>query len=271
MRVNPMTDPKVIEAMETLLKKPFHEIAPNYLPSGAIDQFIDQVAQGEIPVKFPPEAKDNLMMGYTMGRQVLTNGLGMWGIVDLTWTQELVITITQHHQERLSTNDLPTILEVMGGKGYLAKALTHHGLTVTCTDDRSWNYDEKGIKDVYPVETLDAVAAVEKYGSTHDVLLMSWVPYDSDIGARVAKAWGKVKPIIVIGEPLGGCTGDDEFNENMEYDPNLEVDMPSWAAIHDYCQIGYWTGGVTVVSGNGISMYQQPPLASREANTPNEL
>lgn len=109
------------------------------------------------------------------------------------------------------------VLEIMAGTGYVGNILAMNGIDIISTDDGSWNNTFNKIyrRD----ESIDCIKAIEKYGKECDVLLISWVPYMENIGAKAMSLYHEINPngaIIWIGEPAGGCCGDDEDFEVME-------------------------------------------------------
>lgn len=149
---------------------------------------------------------------------------GMWAIVTQSWVTNMADWI-----------DNRSVLEVMSGRGWLAKALSEQGVTITATDDFSWKIN--GHKPVFNVIKQNAWEAAKQ--SQDDLLLMSWPPYDDNTATRVIEAWGPDRPIIYIGEGEGGCNADDEFFRLFKSDlrqPDLW--LPRWPHIHDYIQIG---------------------------------
>lgn len=113
------------------------------------------------------------------------------------------------------------VLEVMSGTGYMAMALRQEGVDIIPTDNKTWAGFE-GRKTWVDVETIDAVKAVHKYAKDVDFVLMSWPPYMDPIGYHVwlaiqeeIKALNKNIRLVLIGEGIGGCTGDDDLNDGV--------------------------------------------------------
>ena len=109
------------------------------------------------------------------------------------------------------------VLEVMGGTGYVGKILSNKGIDIISTDNNEWadHFDTIYKRD----ESIDCISAVKKYGKECDVLLMSWVPFGSSIGADTMQLYHEINPngaIIWIGEPEGGACGSDEDFEVMD-------------------------------------------------------
>lgn len=153
------------------------------------------------------------------------NKWGMWTIVDLMWTKQLADWI-----------DGRKVLEVMAGRGWLAKALASHGVDIIATDNQSWNHSKHGIFDI---QRIDAIAAVRQNDNS-DILLIAWPPYNEPIATRTCDAWGTKRPIVYIGEGQNGCTADNEFFEHFYPDDDLMIKIPRWYGLYDYLEIGTW-------------------------------
>ncbi len=97
-------------------------------------------------------------------------------------------------------NDLSgkRVLEVFGGRGYLAGQLSQRGVDVRSTSVlSSMDGHEYGL--YYDVEPLNAVDAIKKYYDTVDILLMSYPTADNG-AQRALITWGADKPVVYIGE-----------------------------------------------------------------------
>lgn len=153
----------------------------------------------------------------------------MFGLVDLTWTKTLATELAGAR-----------VLEVMAGRGWLAKALSSHGIDIRATDGHV-GYGVKDVPPVFPVKVMDIMEAIKTYASSSDVLICSWPPYDDPSFRLALRYWTKSKPIYVIGEGIGGCTADDKFWEtfiehNWYHHPNQ---------YSQYSRVfkGYWPEG----------------------------
>lgn len=161
---------------------------------------------------------------YDLDRK-LRDHYGMFALVDMSWTAGLEKWIAGR-----------SCLEVMAGKGWLAKALSDHGCDVVATDGRlSHKANVEGAP--FDVIHMEAVEAIQKF-KDKDVLIMSWPPYGTHDATRTAEAWGTTRPIVYIGEGHGGCTADDDFHEGFFLEQ--EIDMPNLFCIHSRCLIGRW-------------------------------
>ena len=143
---------------------------------------------------------------------------------------------------RLLTRNIH-VLEINGGLGAISAMLnTYPFLDVICTDVKTetsnFNYD----KDEWmPVEKLDWVEAVEKYGEWADVVISSWPR------GGLLKPFTRLHEInpdakfIYIGEGPGGCTADDNFllsphvvlDEDDDKLINVNEVFPIWEGMHD--------------------------------------
>ncbi len=151
---------------------------------------------------------------------------GMWAAIDMTWTKRLADWIGDR-----------VVLEVMAGRGWLAKALTLHGLTVFATDDHSWDAKHSRAAIGFPIIEIDAVEAVERFEA--DVLIISWPPYGCDKILHVMNTWGTERPVVYIGE-FGGCNAPEEFSTFFDLIDDLRFGMPHHDMIHDDVFAGYW-------------------------------
>jgi hypothetical protein len=181
-------------------------------------KFITCLIKGEIP-EAPPEALD----GYEY-RKIATER-NMWAIVTQDWVKELAEWIGDQ-----------TVLEIMSGAGWLAKALYSEGIKILATDNYSWKHYNK--KLVFDVKVLDGISAVKDFKNQYNLLLVSWPPYDKDQICRICEEWGEEKPIIYIGEHEGGCNAVDEFFQHFDFFETF--DIPQWFGMHDELMIGYY-------------------------------
>lgn len=118
------------------------------------------------------------------------------------------------------------VLEVFAGNGFFAAQLAARGVAITATTQFS-GHDAHEYGLYYDVEELEAVAAVQAYGATHDVLLMCW-PTTTPRALQAVEAWGGEKEVVFVGEVtdyakghLGGCA-TDAFFERMHFHRRLD-------------------------------------------------
>ena len=107
-------------------------------------------------------------------------------------------------------------LEIMCGRGVLAKALWDCGVTVVATDDQSWGLGEQWWRRCawVEVEKLDCVAAIEKYGPVSDLVICSWPPPEDPSAHRALLKMREVAPqarMIYIGEENPLVNADTAF------------------------------------------------------------
>ena len=115
-----------------------------------------------------------------------------------------------------------TILEVMGGTGYLSHWLRIHGnMDVICTGLQLKDWQFSKAKQWVPVELLKASEAVLKYPDR--TVLVSWIPCggcDDNDDILMLQNMAPGQQLILIGEDTGGCTGSEWFfdtlNDNFE-------------------------------------------------------
>ena len=90
-------------------------------------QYVIAIAQKKIPVN-APSIGDGSKGAYKRRNEM--NKMGVWAAVSMDWVTELAEKHLKHKK----------VLEIMGGSGLLAKAITSTGLCerVVCTDDFSW-------------------------------------------------------------------------------------------------------------------------------------
>jgi len=196
-----------------------------------IDEFLECVRQGHVPPTPPDQLRYGsnpkyMTLRYEWREECIKRD--MWAMVDLAWTKKLADWI----------NGRP-VLEVMAGRGWLAKALSFHGVPIHATDDFSWDKTSGyGFDPVYPVLNCEAREAI-KNSEMYKVLIMSWPPYDNPIAYEVIKRWGANRPIVYIGEGEGGCNATDEFFEHFqESDEELDFPMPQWHGLYDSVCVG---------------------------------
>jgi hypothetical protein len=196
-------------------------------------QYVEEIEAGRVPKFSPGIPGFDFRLGYFYARTRCINR-GCWAIVDQQWTKQLADWIGTR-----------TVLEVMAGGGWIAKALKDHGVDIVATDDYSWPKGGNGHSnlptwDDLPVTKMGALKAVRTIPA--DILLVSWPPYSDTAIVRICNTWGTTRPIIHIGEGQGGCTACDKFYERFKEDEEAPIIMlGQWPGIHDHLTIGYWT------------------------------
>ena len=189
----------------------FKEMYADYIPLTA------QLIKRELIKEFPTVRPINQLQFDSLLTEFMVSMFGMWVPVDLTWTKELAKNLKGM-----------TVLEVCAGKqGWLAKALSYHGITVIATNDKLEN-------PVTEMIEMDAVDAVKKYRQA-DVLLMSWPPYREDIAAQAYEEFQGTK-VVYIGGDYEGCTANKRFFKLISSIDNSdsEVDSSDGEQYSDY-------------------------------------
>lgn len=137
----------------------------------------------------------------------------------------------------LESSDNPVVLDPLAGKGYFVKALREQGIKTIGTDNKSWEE-----KQCDGFESIDALKSLEKYGKYITHLVVSWAPYGSTIDVELYRLLKSKFPhvvLIYIGEHAGGCTGSEQFWDEIESDMDSGiVSIVEKASGHD---LGYHT------------------------------
>lgn len=108
------------------------------------------------------------------------------------------------------------VLEIFAGNGYLAALLAARGIDIVATSRRS-SHDCHEHGFYYPVEEMEAPAAVATMDGGRDVLLVCW-PVVTEAVLVAAAIWGFDRDIVFIGEMtdyakghFAGCASDAFF------------------------------------------------------------
>lgn len=133
------------------------------------------------------------------------------------------------------------VLEIFAGNGLLAGLLAARGVDVTATSLLSgMDAHDRGL--YFPVQVLEAIAAVDHYGNAADVLLICW-PTTTESVTRAVHRWGRERDIVFIGEVtdyskghLGGCATDSFF---AGFTPRFKFDSYRRRGIED-ALVGYF-------------------------------
>ena len=151
---------------------------------------------------------------------------GMWALVYRGFARELAAWIGDR-----------TVLEVMAGRGWLARALAEEGVSIIATDDNSWDDRHSKSGPVFPVVKEDALQAIVDVDA--DILIMSWPPYGDEVAAEALATWGEGRPVVYIGEERGGCNAPDSFWQHWREDQGApKIPLAQWDGLHDVVCIG---------------------------------
>jgi hypothetical protein len=124
-----------------------------------------------------------------------------------------------------------SLVEMGAGKGYWALCLQAEGCTLRAFDNFANKTYIDDDKPWFPVE-YGTPATLKEFQDSP--LFLCWPPYNSSFASDCLKHW-KGKDVFYVGEGYGGCTGDDDFHQQLESDfEQVEVlEIPQWMGIHD--------------------------------------
>lgn len=160
---------------------------------------------------------------------------GMFGFVSWKWVNPFVEWLNGRK-----------CLELMAGRGWLSYALSLKDINIIATDNFSWHkYHTKWNDTLVDIEKIDALKAVEKYGSQVDVVIISW-PYKGNETFNSLKKLNLLNPdalFVFIGEPNPYVCADEEFLNNFELinDDQFKVvqrNFQSWEGFKDQIYLG---------------------------------
>lgn len=138
------------------------------------------------------------------------------------------------------------VIEIGAGTGYWAHLLNgRFGVPVVAydthpitPDGKSGNtyFDRRGTHEsFYEVRKGDHTVLALFPDAT---LLLCWPPYDTPMAAECLAAY-KGDTVAYVGEGDGGCTGDEEFHDRLNYEwtEHEDIAIPQWHGIHDRLRI----------------------------------
>ena len=228
--------------------RPTNEIVDE-VPNGALLlDLVNTVARKAIKDGFVDQA--DLIVGSkdymrsSVIRSLFTRNYS-WLVPNRVWVSSMCCYIVD--------NDIHSVLEVAGGTGFVGKLITRYLQRYNPGYDFQWicTDEDPPTKTFGSVEKLSAEEAVNKYPDA-EMLFFGWWPYEGDRGdLDSSKAFvNSSKPVIVVGEGYGGCTGSREFweaaagrywSDDMDKEgklPELSVEYVGWGlesfdGIHD--------------------------------------
>lgn len=124
------------------------------------------------------------------------------------------------------------IVEIGAGRGLWAHLLQLNGVEIIPTDI------EPARMPFTHIETADSLQAVNKFLQLGGCLMSCWPNgasrYVND-AIKLALSKNLVEKVIYIGEPVGGCTGNDELFDILDQNFFLMgiVNIPHWYGVHD--------------------------------------
>jgi len=127
----------------------------------------------------------------------------------------------------------------MAGTGYWCALLATMGIDTLASDlEPETNRYHKGARLWHPVQAVNGIEAATHPEAVQRTLLLSWPPYGEPVGANILNAYLGPR-VIYIGEPCGGCCGDDDLFEAFDRDWELVAEHTpiQWAGIHDLIQV----------------------------------
>ena len=125
------------------------------------------------------------------------------------------------------------VVEIGAGTGYWAWQLSQAEVDVLAFDTEPGGNDWCGEVQYHPVHHGGPDQAAEHPARA---LLLCWPPYGSPMAAEALSIYAG-DLVISIGEPEGGCTGDDEFFRLLEKGFDEVGDSPhhvTYSGIHCY-------------------------------------
>lgn len=143
-------------------------------------------------------------------RDYLEDTYGMWSYVNAPFAKALSDYLKG-----------APVLEIMAGNGYISKGLRNNNATekIFTTDSQAWTKEnETGKHPVIPIEKIDAIQAINKYGSQVKYVIMSWAPDKQETDWEVLQLLRRSYPeinLLVIGEQ-NGATNSKVFWQNAQ-------------------------------------------------------
>lgn len=127
--------------------------------------------------------------------------------------------------ESVADND--PIVEIGSGSGYWSDLIDQVGGDIIAFDNNERQYE----KNWFNVKYGDAEVA-GKYSDR--TMFICWPDYHNKMGEIAVENYDG-ECIILVGEPISGCTGTAEMYRMIESDYELDktVDIPNWFGIKD--------------------------------------
>lgn len=142
---------------------------------------------------------------------------------------------------------LSPIVEIGAGRGYWAALLQDAGADVIAYDaappDRAENdwAPESNEHGTYETEVFTEIleGGPEKVLDHQDrSLFLCWPPHDERMAYDCLRQY-KGDTVIYVGEPAGGCTADEMFDQLLasRFEEIEDITIPFWDGLHDYLSI----------------------------------
>lgn len=133
------------------------------------------------------------------------------------------------------------VLDIGAGSGFLSKHLNDRGNKITAID-KYQKQNRYGFTNPYfKIYEDDGVNHLLHSGNKYDTVILSWPPYDTEMGYTILNAMQAGQRLIYIGESEGGCTADKAFFKLLhdkailiqDETEMLEENYTRYAGIHD--------------------------------------
>ena len=126
------------------------------------------------------------------------------------------------------------IVELGAGTGYWAALVNASGgdhLAYDIEEINSWTSPTR-YEAVFPGGAEVAATCPER------ALFLCWPPYSDPFAWEALRRYTGDK-FIFVGEGEGGCTGDDQFFEELQsgWEEIESVSIPQWYGLHDYMTV----------------------------------
>lgn len=219
----------------TALKNPYWDMVQKF-PGNSIEQ---EYHHRWVPEPYPWKSASPEMDGKPVRRDDLC-GKWAWSITDPASLQFVARVLGEK------------AVEIGAGTGYYASLLAQMGVDMICYDlypplhtgqnhyhsPRTEKHD--GLLGItrevfFDVRSGNYLMAAEYPDRT---LFLCWPPYEDDMAFQTLQAY-QGQRLVYIGEPDGGCTGDDQFFKLLAETWHLvESHTPvQWWGIHDVIEV----------------------------------
>ncbi|MFD1672209.1 SAM-dependent methyltransferase [Agrilactobacillus yilanensis] len=142
-------------------------------------------------------------------RSFVAQRFGIWALLNQTFLKRWVQVFPKLNY-----------LEIMAGNGLFSYGLTQLGQSSIATDDLSWGKSSPTARDFWlPVQSLNAIEAIKRYGGQVDAVVMIWSQDKNPIDYQVLKTFRQVMPtkyFFVIGEKFG-ATNSQQFWQQAHF------------------------------------------------------
>lgn len=131
------------------------------------------------------------------------------------------------------------IIEVGSGTGYWAYELRKLGASVIATDLREpKNDDEYQTVSAWTRVASPIPAAAAARAFDDRALMLVWPSYSENWAAEALRYY-RGDTVIYVGEGPGGCTGDNDFHDQLdrEWFEIERMTIPQWGGINDRLEI----------------------------------